>query len=732
MKNLKKVISILLVVCMAAGLVVMLNSCGKVTDENPGAVIEVYAPYTVSLDPAVAYADEASSKLLSLLYEGLTVIDSKGKVKGALAESWTTSIDRDGNKVLEIKLKTTRWSDGLTVDSEDFVDSWERILDPSFNCQAASLLFPIKNAAAVKRGDMTVSDLGISAAKQDTLTVILEDWADPETFMYNCASVALYPIRKDVINKIYDKDTGKENDWSTLVAIMQSNGPFFLKRVSFGTTESGSGDDNENSTTVTVSTRPYITLERNKNYYLDPEKNQSLDKYVVPYQINVNMTYGNDDVNTFIAPMVTQVKNAYRQQHGSDMVADTVEAIRATMTEEELESYGSDLEAALTAMAEEQILEQVKADYSIDYAESMLEKIRDNKLLFSTIDEPGAEGNNRALYNSSLPLTEEITGVKTVNSLMTGAFYFNTANTLFQNAKVRNALSLALDREEIASLVKYAEAADTLVTSGVFNTTRKTSFKDNAKDYAISTTADLDAAKSLLREAGVSGGSFSISIRATETDILIAQYAAEVWKELGFDVSLKIYGYNLTTYTERMLVTTDQIGEDGKPIKEWQNVVIYDGLLHDSFVDAYNSCDFDVMFYDVNMLTTDAFPVLAQFATVFSGRAYDFSDSANFDITLPHVTGYSNSAYDALMEQAMTETDAARRAELLHEAEALLLTDMPITPVIYYQNAYKVSDELDDLEFSYFGAPIFRDVSYDNYVAVEETDAADTTAAETE
>ncbi len=716
MKNLKKVVSIFLVVCMTAGLVVMLGSCGKVTDENPGAIIDVYAPYTVSLDPAVAYADEASSKLLSLLYEGLTVIDSKGRVKGALADEWKTYEDRDGNKVLEIKLKTTRWSDGALVDSEDFVDSWERILDPAFNCQAASLLFPIKNAAAVKRGDLTVSDLGISADRRDTLTIILEDWADPDTFLANCASVALYPIRKDVINKIYDKDEGKENDWSTLVAIMQSNGPFFLKRVSFGEVV---------ESTVTISTRPYLTLERNKNYYLDPEKNQSLDKYVVPYQINVNMTYGNDDVATFLAPKVAAVKQNYSKTHdGADMVADIAAEIRASMTEEELASLGSKLEETLTALAEAKILSDVQDTYSLDYADSMLKKIQENKLLFSVIDEKDAENNNRALFNTALPITdEEIKGVKTVNSMMTGSFYFNTENEILANPKVRQALSLALDREKIASLVKYATAADTLVTSGVFNTTRKTSFKDSSKDYAISTTADEAAAKKLLNEAGVKGGSFTISLRATETDILIAQYAASVWKTLGFDVSLRIYGYNLTSYTERMLVATDKTDDKGKPIKEWQDVVIYEGLLHDSYVDIYNSAAFDVLLYDVNMLTTDAFPVLAQYATPFSGRAYDFSSSADFNKVLPHVTGYSSAAYDELLEKAMVETDAAKRADLLHQAEQLLLTDMPVTPLIYYQTAYKISDELDDLEFSYFGAPLFSDLSYDNYVPAETTPA---------
>lgn len=707
MKNLKKVISLMLVIVMMASVAVMFNSCSD--SDSSGPVIDIYAPYTVNLDPATAYADEASSKLLSLLYEGLTYIDSKGRVKGALADEWVTYTDRDGNKILEITLKNTRWSDKLTVDAEDFIDSWERILDPAFNCEAASLLFPIKNAVSVKCGDMTLSDLGLTASKRDTLTITLEDWADPDVFLRNCASVALYPIRKDVINKIYDKENGKENDWSTLIAIMVSNGPFFLKRVSFGDSTDG------------VSTRPYMTLERNQNYYRDIDKEQALDKYVIPYQINVNMTYGNDDVAEFVDSKYPQVIADYKRQTGVAMVTAYSDAIKSTMTEEEIQSYGSELNKKLEEMATAQIKAEIKETYSVEYAAKALETIRANKDVYYNYYNEGT-----VLYNEALPLTADVSGVTKTPNMMTGSFYFNVNNALFGNAKVRQALSLALDRKEIASLVKYASAADTLVTNGVFETTRKTSFKDNSSDYALSKTADKTKAMSLLAEAGVQGGKFSISVRATELDIMIAQYAAEKWNELGFEVGIRVYGYNLTTYSEKMLVVTDQKDENGKAIKAWQDVVIYDGLLHDSFIDAYQSSDFDVIFYDVNMLSTDAFAVLAPFAAIYSGRAYDFSDAANFDTLMYHATGYYNETYDALMQQALVETDASKRAEYLHQAEALLLSDMPITPVIYYESGSLLSGELDDVERSYYGAPIFTETTYDNYVPsteVEETQA---------
>ena len=707
MKNLKKVVAILLVVMALASTLVMFNSCGS---EPSKATIELYMPYVVSLDPAVAYADDASAKLMSLLYEGLTTLSSSGKIQKGVASSWKKYTDRDGSKVIEFKLKETRWSDGQTVNSENFLDAWERILNPEFNCQAASLLFPIKNAEKVKRGELTVSDLGISADKQDTLKITLEDWADYDTFLRNCASVALSPVRKDIINKVKvqtiggrGENEGEESDWSALVAIIANNGPFFLKSVSFG---SSSRDTN----------RPYMILERNINYMRDVEDDgDDLDEYVLPYRIHINMTYGNDD-------FWPEVENNVKTEGAK--IDNLVKQIKEGMTEEEIAALGND---AIREMATAQVREEVAISLSQNYLDTLMTKINDNKASFYE-----AYGEGSILYDNALPLDEEVTEtVTTKNSMITGSFLFNTENPLFANAKVRQALSMVLDREKIAEMVKYAEAADTLVTDGVFETGNKTSFKDNA-DYGLSTTAaTVKEAKALLEQAGVTSGAFTISIRATDVDIIVAKCAQAAWKQLGFDVTVYVYGYDVVNYTLPKLQNVKD--SKGNITQVWIDEPIYDTLLHDTYMDVYNNASFDVIFFDINMLTTDAFPVLAQFATIYSGRAYNFSDAADFEKILPHVTGYASAAYDELLQKAMTETDKKVRAALLHEAEKLLLTDLPIAPVIYYQNAYIKSSDLTGTKTDYFGVTQFDKAVYENYVEPTEDeveDAEETTSAE--
>ena len=47
-------------------------------------------------------------------------------------------------------------------------------------------------------------------------------------------------------------------------------------------------------------------------------------------------------------------------------------------------------------------------------------------------------------------------------------------------------------------------------------------------------------------------------------------------------------------------------------------------------------------------------------------------------------TGYASARYDALLERAAAEADAGRRMDLLRQAEAQLLEDLPVLPIYFY------------------------------------------------
>lgn len=69
--------------------------------------------------------------------------------------------------------------------------------------------------------------------------------------------------------------------------------------------------------------------------------------------------------------------------------------------------------------------------------------------------------------------------------------------------------------------------------------------------------------------------------------------------------------------------------------------------------------------------------------------AYTFAQylKSDFGLNLP---GYRNPRYDALLTEAATETDSARRRVLLEEAERLMLGDQPLLPLYFYVNKHLV------------------------------------------
>ena len=246
---------------LAAISVTLLAGCGStLKGEEKGAIINLYIGSEITdFDPALAYVDDGAAKVLGLVYEGLTRIGDNGKVEKALMKSYKVLETPEKNEYrMEITIKETKWSDGRLVSADDVVYAWKRILDPEFSCAAAALLFDIKNARDVKMGDNSVDDLGIAAVDTDVLEIQFEGKINYEQFLENLASLALVPLREDVVER-YDS-------FGTSTTTMCSNGPFSVKGFEEG---------------------ELLMLERNVYYRRDTE-NDALDKYILPYRLIIN------------------------------------------------------------------------------------------------------------------------------------------------------------------------------------------------------------------------------------------------------------------------------------------------------------------------------------------------------------------------------------------------------------------------------------------------------------
>ena len=110
--------------------------------------------------------------ILHDLYEGLVVHDAFAKVVPGAAESWTIS---DDGRVYTFTIREdAKWSNGDPVTADDFVYSFQRILDPATGAKYANILYPIENAEGVNTGDLEGSALSVSAPTDRTLEITLE------------------------------------------------------------------------------------------------------------------------------------------------------------------------------------------------------------------------------------------------------------------------------------------------------------------------------------------------------------------------------------------------------------------------------------------------------------------------------------------------------------------------------------------------------------------------------
>jgi len=170
-----------------------------------------------SLDPVKAVG-LPEIQVIRDLFEGLVNQDEKGKLIPGVATRWQSN----DNRVWTFTLRdNARWSDGTPVTAEDFVYSWQRLVDPKNTSPFAwfAALAGISNAQAIIDGKQTPDKLGVKAVNKNTLTVQLNK---PVPYFPNlAANFALYPVPKTAIEK-------SGNDW-TKPGNLVGNGAYVLQ-----------------------------------------------------------------------------------------------------------------------------------------------------------------------------------------------------------------------------------------------------------------------------------------------------------------------------------------------------------------------------------------------------------------------------------------------------------------------------------------------------------------------
>jgi len=228
-------------------------------------------------------------------------------------------------------------------------------------------------------------------------------------------------------------------------------------------------------------------------------------------------------------------------------------------------------------------------------------------------------------------------------------FSFNTTQAPFDDARVRNALSMAVDRDFIAEDILRAGQipAYGFVPPGVngYPGTAEISWADTPVEERR------EMARELLIEAGFGPENplrFEYTHRQTGDNPRVAPVVQQDWSSIADWVQPEILGVETQIHYSNLRAGDYSMGDGG-------------------WIGDYND-------------------------------AYNFLFLGETGSVPMNYSRWSNAQYDALVEQANRTLDAEARGQLLSEAEQILLDESPYMPVVYYVNKALVSPEISGWE----------------------------------
>lgn len=177
-----------------------------------------------TLDPNLA-GGVPEHKIITAIFEGLiapAATNPDDEAPGA-AVSWT---HRDFT-VWTFKLQPQgQWSDGVPVTAHDFVYAYQRILSPALAADYGEMLYPLKNAAAFNKGEISdFTQVGVKALDDHTLELTLNG---PTPYLLGMLKhYSWFPLPRHLIEQLGGM-TDRANRWTKPENIV-GNGPFKLK-----------------------------------------------------------------------------------------------------------------------------------------------------------------------------------------------------------------------------------------------------------------------------------------------------------------------------------------------------------------------------------------------------------------------------------------------------------------------------------------------------------------------
>jgi oligopeptide transport system substrate-binding protein len=174
-----------------------------------------------TLDPGIV-TGQLEGRICLALFEGLTTRNAKGDIIPGQAERWEHSPD---GLTYTFHLRSgIKWSNGDPLTASDFVNSWERTLNPVTHSEYSYQLYYLVNGEAYGTGKLNdFSQVGVKAPDEHTLVITL---SHPTAYFLELTSFqTLCPVHLATVKK-YGRDWVKPGR-------MVSNGPYVLKEWRF-------------------------------------------------------------------------------------------------------------------------------------------------------------------------------------------------------------------------------------------------------------------------------------------------------------------------------------------------------------------------------------------------------------------------------------------------------------------------------------------------------------------
>lgn len=536
----------------------------------------------------------------------------------AIAESYETSAD---GKMYTFQLRRdATWSDGVPITAHDVLWSWTRMLHPATACQYTFQLFSLPYAKQFSLSEVNVGDRvevelwdrpGESEGREPnvqhfprgtvlhgTLREVLQTPrptpADGQSEQTNDAVIAKWEDDRVFVVDIATVDENGDVDWdgATETASFSVN----------AATSPTRRDDTRQTHGVLVAFDKLGGVKVVDDYTLVVKLNDPLpyftqllthpSTYIVPRHV----------IEKFGQPLWTKAENMVCSgpfKIGKRLLRDRVRMVKN-------DRYFD---------ADEVSIETIDA-FSTDSSNTALNMYETGQLHW--------------LFDPPSLLLKELQERDDYISAPKLSIYFfrvNVTRPPMDDARVRRALAMAIDRQQIVDQITKAGQlpAKRLVPPGIAGYESPSGFK-----------ADLNEAKRLLTEAGYPGGrgfpKVTLLYNTRETHRAIAEVLQQQWSNT---LSVKVDLQNM----------------------EWG-----------SYLDKVDQLDYDI---------------------ARGGWIADYEDPTTF-LSLwvtdgdQNSTGWGDAAYDELIRRAAAEPDSATRMTLLAEAEKIWIDQLPAIPLYFY------------------------------------------------